>query len=117
MTQGGPLSPTIFNVVVDVVVWHWFEVMIEGAGGQGRRGQEVRHQNAFFYADDGMIALSDPGWIQGEFGTLVGMFDRSGLNKNVGKMFGMVFRPCQATCTQLEAEYKRWMMGAGPSYR
>ena len=23
VTQGDPLSPTIFNVVVDAVVWHW----------------------------------------------------------------------------------------------
>ena len=28
VTQGEPLSPTIFNVVVDVVVRHWVEVMV-----------------------------------------------------------------------------------------
>ena len=26
--QGGPLSPTIFNVVVDAVVRHWVGVMV-----------------------------------------------------------------------------------------
>ena len=34
VTQGNPLSPTIFNVVVDAVVWHWVN---------GHTGQEVRH--------------------------------------------------------------------------
>ena len=38
LTQGGLLSPTIFNVVVDAVVWHWVEDMVESAGGQGRCG-------------------------------------------------------------------------------
>ena len=54
--QGYPLSPTIFNVVVDVVVQHWVAVMVEGAEERGERGQEGRHQNALFYADDGMVA-------------------------------------------------------------
>ena len=41
VTQGDPLSPTIFNVVVDAVVRHW--VMLEMSedekpGGEGERG-------------------------------------------------------------------------------
>ena len=39
----GPLSPTIFNVVLDVVVWHWVGDMVESAGRKGRRGQEGRY--------------------------------------------------------------------------
>ena len=31
VTQGDPLSHTIFNVVVDVVVRHWVTVIVEGA--------------------------------------------------------------------------------------
>ena len=30
MTQGNPLSPTIFNVVVDTVVHHWVSLVAEG---------------------------------------------------------------------------------------
>ena len=81
-----------------------------------RRGQEGRHQNSLFYTDDGMIASSDPGWLQGSFSTLVGMFDRVGMNTNVGKMVGRVFRLCQSAGTQLEAAYEQHIMGAGPSY-
>ena len=92
---------------------YWVEVMVYSAV---RRGQEGRHQNSLFYTDDGMIASSDPGWLQGSFSTLVGMFDRVGMNTNVGKMVGRVFRLCQSAGTQLEAAYERQIMGAGPSY-
>ena len=30
LTQGYPLSPTIFNVVVNAVARHWVTVMVEG---------------------------------------------------------------------------------------
>ena len=32
MTQGDPLSPTIFNVVVDTVVRHWESLLVERSG-------------------------------------------------------------------------------------
>ena len=59
-TQGDPLSPTIFNVVVDAVVRHWLTIVAQEAERRGERGREVRNQAALFYADDGMIALCDP---------------------------------------------------------
>ena len=31
VTQGNPLSPTIFNVVVDAVVRHWVHRVVEEA--------------------------------------------------------------------------------------
>ena len=39
VTQGDPLSSTIFNVVVDAVVQHWATVVVAGAEEQGERGQ------------------------------------------------------------------------------
>ena len=59
VTQGDPVSPTIFNVVVDAVARHWLAVMVEVAEEQGDRGQEGRHQNSLFYADDDRVASSD----------------------------------------------------------
>ena len=67
--------------------------MIAGVEERGERGKEGRHQAALFYADDGMVALSDPRWIQGAFNTLVGLFDRVGLQTNTRKTVGMVCRP------------------------
>ena len=31
VTQGDPLPPTLFNVMVDAVARHWVEVMVESA--------------------------------------------------------------------------------------
>ena len=56
VTQGYPLPPTIFNVVVDAVVRHWVAVMVESAEEWGRHGQEGRHQISLFYVDCGMVA-------------------------------------------------------------
>ena len=103
---GVPSAPTIFNVVVDAVVWHWVEYMVERTAKQGGCGQEGRHQNALFYADGGMMVSSDPGWMQGEFITLVGLFDWVGMRKNISKTFGMVCCLCQEAGTQLEVAYK-----------
>ena len=38
VTQGDPLSPTIFNVVVDAVVRLWVKLMGEGAEEWGKCG-------------------------------------------------------------------------------
>ena len=64
-----------------------------------------------------MVALSSLRWLQVEFSILVGLFDRVGLLTNVGKKNGMVFRPCQAAGTQLEAAYGRRMIEEGLSYQ
>ena len=43
VTQGGPLYPTIFNVLLDAVVRNWVEDMVDREGSQGGRGREGRH--------------------------------------------------------------------------
>ena len=60
VTQGGTLSPNIFNVLVDAVVRHWVTMAMAKDEKRGERGNEGRHQAALFYADDGMVASSDP---------------------------------------------------------
>ena len=82
VTQGDPLSPTIFNVVVDAVVRHWLTIAVTEAEKRRERGREGRHQAALFYADDSMLASSDPQWLQWAFTQLVGIFDRVGLHTN-----------------------------------
>ena len=93
MTQGDPLSPTILNVVVDAVVRHWVTGVIADAEERDKLGKEGRHQVEIFYADNGMVASSDPHWLQGAFNTLVGIFDRVGLQNVFGKTVGMVCHP------------------------
>ena len=90
--------------------------MVEGAEDWGERGQEGRHQASLFYADNGMVASSDPCWLQGAFNTLSGLFDRGVMRTNAGKTVGMFCRPYQAAGTQSEAAYGRRIMGEGPTY-
>ena len=56
VTQGDPLSPSIFNVVVDAVVQHWVMGVIAEAEARGDLEKEGRHQAALFNANDGMVA-------------------------------------------------------------
>ena len=117
VTQGDPLSPTIFDVVVDVVVRHWVMMTLAKVEKRGERGSEGRHQAAILYMDDGMVASSDPCWLQWDFDTLVLLFERVGLRTNVWKTVSMVCRPCQASVTQSVAAYGRKMTGEGPTYQ
>ena len=94
--QGEPLSPTIFNVVVDAVVRHWVNGLVDEAEAKGETVREGRHQSAVLYANDGMGVSSDPPWLQGAFNALVAIFDRVGLLNNVGKTVSMVCHPCLA---------------------
>ena len=83
----------------------------------GRLSREGRHQADLFYADDGMLASSDPQWLQWAFTQLVGLFDRVGLNMNTGKTVGMTCRPCTAAGNRSEEAYGRLMTGEGPTFR
>ena len=48
VTQGDPLYPTIFNVVVDAVVRHWVNGLVDEAEAKGEMGREGRHQSKIF---------------------------------------------------------------------
>ena len=91
--------------------------VIAGAEDRGDRGKWGRHQASLFYADDGMVASSDPRWLQGDFNTLVGLFDRLVLRTNVNKIVVMVCCPFQAAGNLSEAAYGRRVAGEGPTYR
>ena len=107
MTQGDPLSPTIFNMVVDAVVRNCVTLVIAGTKERGERVHEGRNQAALFYADYGVVASSEPRWIQGAFNTPACLFGRVVLQTNVGNTVGMVCRPCLASLNQLETEFGR----------
>ena len=117
VTQGDLLSPTIFNVVVDAVVRHLVTGVTAEAEAWRELRKEGRHQAALFYADNGMVASSDPGWLQGAFNTLVGLFDRVGLRTNVRKTVGMLFHPCYAAGNLTTEAYGRRFTGVVPTYR
>ena len=78
-------------------------MIAERSDGQDGRGREGIHQSSLFYIDDGIITSSDPGWLQGDFSTLVGLFNWEVQRESVSNTVGMVCRPFQEAGTQLEA--------------
>ena len=44
VTQSDPLSPTIFNVVVDAVVRHWIDGIVNETAERGETRKEGQHQ-------------------------------------------------------------------------
>ena len=77
----------------------------------GGGGVEELQCAAFLYADDGLVASTDPVWLQGYFDTMTGLSDRDGFWTNFGKTFSMIFHPCCAVTTQQEVSHERRMNG------
>ena len=81
VTQGDPLSPIIFNIVVDAVV----RAM--------RAHPRLVNIKALFYADDGLIVGSDWEEVQLGVDTLTDLFRRMGLHMNAGKTKALLSHP------------------------
>ena len=58
VTQGDPLSPTIFNMVVNAVFGHWVTVVTPTETGTGGLGLTTIDLAAYFYANNGLVALT-----------------------------------------------------------
>ena len=92
VTQGGPLSPTIFNLMVDAVVREWLSRALSPEEAREAILQ-VRQLMAAFYADDAVVASRDPVKLQDSFNELTALFDRVGLKTNAKKTEVMVMTP------------------------
>ena len=56
VTQGDLLPPTIFNMMVDAVIFHWDTVVAGEARGPEGFGKAVWNFSALFYVDDGHLS-------------------------------------------------------------
>ena len=119
VTQGYPLSPTIFNVGVGACIRDW--VVVVGGGGQegARKGLTVSIQTllALFCVNDELVASPESASLQGVFDALTGLFDRLGLRTNRGGMAIMACRPFHIPHTW-STEACNWQVkGRGIFYR
>ena len=57
VNQGGSLSPTVFNLMVDAIVREWITQLKE----RGVDTEDIRNLVARFYADDGLVATPTEG--------------------------------------------------------
>ena len=110
MTQGGPLSPTIFNLMVDAVIREWLRQVVSAESARdGITNADIRRLLACFYADDGLVLSREPAMLQRAFDILTGLFDRVGLRTNTKKTEVMIMLPGKIrTCLSADA-YRAWM--------
>ena len=92
-TQGGLLSPTIFNMVIDAMIWHWFALISgEEAGPEGFR-QAVQCLATFLYVYVGILSSPCPSRLKAALDVLTELLYCVGVRTNVTKTMGIVFRP------------------------
>ena len=93
-TQGGLVSLTLFNMVIDNVIRTWLEMtMEEQRVDHDRLGKTVGRCLGVFYAEDGMVGSQDPDWLQHSMNVLLGLFRRYGLAENFAKSRTMTCQP------------------------
>ena len=90
VTQGDPLSPTIFNVVMDAFILHWVTVVTPTYVGMGGPGTTIIDLVEYFYSKNGLMVSTQPERLQMDFDVLTGLFDRVVLLTNTSKTVGMV---------------------------
>ena len=89
VAQGGPVSPTIFNLMVDAIIREWEQLLIIRRIPLG----QIRTLIAVFHTDNRLIASRNPKTLQTAVDLLIGLFDRVGLQTNNTKTEVMVFVP------------------------
>ena len=118
VTQGDPVSPVIFNVVVDCVVRHWCQLVFpeNTRVAENGLGYDVRGHTVLFYADDALLASRDANWLQTSFTTICDLFERVGLQTNASKTKVMIAVPRRLMGRELDSVHKRRIQG-GDSHR
>jgi hypothetical protein len=112
ITQGGPLSAKLFNVLVDAVAKECLRELREGrALKPDKIDQLMATFFAIFHVNDAYLASRNPDFLQRVLNVIVGLFDRVGLKTNVQKTQAMICTPGRI-CTQLpEDSYARMRGG------
>ncbi len=94
ITQGGPLSAKLFNILVDAVPWECFRRLHEESVlGEEESDHLMETFFAVFYVDDAYLASRDPAFLQRAIDLIVKLFARIGLETNVGKSQAMICTP------------------------
>jgi hypothetical protein len=109
ITQGGPLSARLFNILVDAVVHEWvWQLEEDGDYKEGKLAALTATFFAIFYIDNAYLASRDAGFLQHALTILVDLFQWVGLWTNTSIMQTMICTPDQIW-TQLPTKLYRRM--------
>ena len=86
ITQGGPLSAKLFNVLVDAIAQEWLRELWEGSALEPDKIDHLMATFfAIFYVDDAYLVSCNPDFLQRALNVIVGLFACIGLKTNAGK--------------------------------
>ena len=117
MNQGGSVSPTTFNIVVNAVVHTELQEVCGSQEALPRMGWAAGDQDIMFYADYGRFIGRNPIWVQGTLPTLVRMFGWVGLCTKLGKTKSMTCTPRLIWGQLGKGVYKRRATNEGDTFR
>jgi hypothetical protein len=111
LTQGGPLSAKLFNILVDAIAREWMQELQEGSVLEP---DEINCLMATFFAsvyvDDAFLASCNPEFFQRALNILVNLFACVGLETIVQKTQTMMCTPGRISI-QLQKDSYAWMRG------
>ena len=102
---------------MDDVIRHWVTMAAtEEAGAEGL-GVSIQDRAAYFYINNGLIALTQEERLKRAFDVLTDLFNRVVLWTNMWKTVIMACQPFQMPGRMSVLEYARHVMGRGPYYQ
>ena len=91
VTQGNPLTPTIFNVVVDSTICYWVLVVAPTEDGTEELGLSIQDLLEYFYANNDLIASTQLERLQRVFDVLAALLNQVGLQTNARETVSMAY--------------------------
>ena len=117
VTQGYPMYPMIFNIVVDAVGRATLEVVCGPQEARHGMGWEAGESNLTFYADDGRIGGRDHIWVQDALTISLEMFQQMGLETEMKKTNALVCTPGYIRGSGVMRPTKRKATREGATFR
>ncbi len=112
VTQGGPLSAKLLNIMVDAVVREWYRILREESDLEGEELDKMMDiLFAIFNVDNAYLAARDPNLLQQAIDGLVGTFERIGLKTSTLKTKAMICTPGRIRLQLLANSYQQILAG------